>query len=124
MKFKVIKEFVLNGVVQKLDSVIELDNKMASLKSIQGNIEKIAVTPVVRANDGSVLSTIKPGETLTPEQKEKLAKENAKVSEEAHRLAAEQRANDLKEGKVEPVVKTVADALKDKLVNENFDKKQ
>src|SRR3990167_5087926 len=43
MKFKVIKEFVLNGIIQKANTVIELDYAKANLKSIQENIEKVVV---------------------------------------------------------------------------------
>lgn len=48
-KYKIIKEFVLNGVPQKLDTIVELDHKMANLRSIQENIEKVVpvVAPVV-----------------------------------------------------------------------------
>lgn len=40
-KFKIVKEFVLNGVLQKLDSVVEFDFKTANLRSIQENIQKV-----------------------------------------------------------------------------------
>lgn len=118
MKFKVIKEFNLNGVIQSLDSIIELDKTMASLKSIQENIEKVPDNQVV--GDGSVLSTIIPGIPVTEEQKKKLAEENVAETNEAQRLAAEHRARDIAEGKGEPAVKIVADALKDKLEKEEF----
>jgi len=71
----------------------------------------------------SSIDEIKPGETLTTEQKEKLAKENLEVSLEANRLAMEHRQRDAQEGTGEPVIKTVADSLKSKLENEEFDKK-
>ena len=118
MKFKVIKEFNLNGVIQSLDSIIELDKTMASLKSIQENIEKVPDNQVV--GDGSVLSTIISGIPVTEEQKKKLAEENVAETNEAQRLAAEHRARDIAEGKGEPAVKIVADALKDKLEKEEF----
>lgn len=40
-KYKVIKEFVMNGVLYKADSIIELNHQQESLKSIQDNIEKV-----------------------------------------------------------------------------------
>lgn len=46
MKYKVIEDFVMNGVLYKKDSVIELDYKYASLKSIQKNIVKVEQNPV------------------------------------------------------------------------------
>ena len=61
---------------------------------------------------------------LTPEQKEKLAKENLVESIEAQRLAAEHQARDRAEGKGEPAVLTVANLLKRKLENEEFTKKE
>ena len=72
----------------------------------------------------SELDNLKPGETLTPEQKEKLAKENLAESNEALRLASEQRQRDVQEGRGEPAVQTVASLLKKKLENEEFEKKQ
>lgn len=122
-KFKVLETFVLNGIEQKINHVVEIDNNRAGLSSIQTFIEKVSEdTPLtgVKVEDKSVLSSIKPGEQLTPEQKEKLAKENVAETTEAHRLATEQRTKDIAEGRGEPAVKAVADALKDKLVNKEF----
>ncbi len=116
MKYKVKEEFVLNGKTLKVDDVVELDFKMANLKSIQGKIEKVDAP----AGDGSVLGTIVPGVQLTAEQKEKLAKENAIETAEAHRLAAEHRAQDVQSGAAVPPVQAVADSLKEKLANEDF----
>ena len=70
----------------------------------------------------SEINNIKPGETMTPEQKAKLAKENVAESAEAHRLAAEHRQRDIAEGKGEPAVTAVAGLLKKKLENEEFEK--
>ncbi len=122
MKYKVLEEFVLNGITQKADSIIDLDYQRANLKSIQKNIEKVDEKAALA--DKSVLGSIVPGKELTPEQKEKLAKENVEVSAEAQRLAAEHRAIDQIEGKNEPPVKIIADLLKEKLVNEEFEKKE
>ena len=72
----------------------------------------------------SELNNVKPGETMTPEQKAKLAKENVAESTEAHRLAAEHQQRDKAEGKGEPAVTAVAGLLKKKLVNEEFEKRQ
>lgn len=72
----------------------------------------------------SEISNIKPGETMTPEQKAKLAKENVAESTEAHRLAAEHRQRDIQEGKGEPAVTAVAGLLKNKLINKEFEQKQ
>lgn len=71
----------------------------------------------------SELNNLKPGETLTPEQKAKLAKENAESTAEAQRLAAEHQARDRAEGKGEPAVQTVANLLKGKLEREEFQSK-
>ena len=121
MKYKILKEFVLNGIVQKVDSIIELDYQKANLKSIQGNIEKVIID---NQQKESVLNEIIQGKTLTPEQKEKLAKENITETVNAQNLAAEHRARDIAEGKGEPSVKVIADALKDKLANEEFQNKE
>ncbi len=72
----------------------------------------------------SEINNLKPGETMTAEQKAKLAKENAAESTEAHRLAAEHRARDVAEGKGEPAVAAVAGLLKKKLETEDFQKPQ
>lgn len=66
------------------------------------------------------LNEIKPGQPLTEEQKEKLAKENAEITNDAHRLAAEHRAHDIAEGKGEPAVAAVAGLIKKQLENEEF----
>lgn len=122
MKYKILEEFILNGITQKVDSIVDLDYQRANLKSIQGKIEKIDEKAAIA--DKSVLGSIVPGKELTPEQKEKLAKENVEVSAETQRLAAEHRAADQIEGKNEPPVKVIADLLKEKLVNEEFEKKE
>jgi hypothetical protein len=55
---------------------------------------------------------IKPGVELTPEQKAELAKENEKITADAHIQAANRREQDERE---HPLVQTVADSIKDKL---------
>ena len=122
-KYKVIKEFVLNGIVQKENEIIELSYVQENLKSIKENIEKVTVenTPSV-SSDSSTLGSLKPGQEITPEQKEKLAKENAAESANAYAMAAEQRTVDIAEGRGEPAVATVANLLKDKLENNEFNK--
>lgn len=45
-KYKVIKEFVMNGITHKVDSIIELTHLQEQLKSIKENIEKCASNPV------------------------------------------------------------------------------
>jgi len=128
MKYKIIKEFVMNGVTQKADTIIELTQVQEKLQSIKPFLEKLSVevpatVAPAKSTDKTVLGSVVPGEVLTPEQKEKLAKENVELSTEAHRQAGEQRAKDQAEGKGEPAVKTVADLLKTKLENEEFEKK-
>lgn len=118
MKYKILEEFVLSGKTMKVGEVHELDFVIANLKSIQGKIEK--TTEVVAPKGEEVLASIIPGKELTPEQKEKLRVENAKASTEAHAMAADQRARDLQEGKAGAAVPAVADMLKAKLVNEEF----
>lgn len=121
MKYKVIREFVLNGITQKLNSIIELDFVMGNLSSIQENIQKI--TGEAPKESATVLGSLTPGQAMTAEQKEKLAKENLAETDEAQRLAAKQRARDQAEGKNQPPVQVVADALKEKLKNEEFESK-
>ena len=72
----------------------------------------------------SELNNLKPGEMLTQEQREKLAKENLAETVEAQRLASEHRSRDIAEGKGEPAVTAVAGLLKKKLENEEFQKPQ
>ena len=120
-KYKVLEDFNLNGIIQKAESLIDLDFRLANLKSIQKMIEKVPDSAAPK--DTSALGGVTPGVPLTPEQKEKLAKENIAETTEAQRLAAEHRARDLVEGKGEPVVNAVAEALKEKLTNEEFEKK-
>ena len=117
-KYKVLKEFVMNGINHKVDSIINLDKNQEKLTSIMGNLEKAPDNLPV--GDGSALASIIPGQQLTPEQKEKLAKENIVLTEEAQRLAADQRTRDVAEGRGEPPVQTVANLLKDKLEKEDF----
>lgn len=119
-KYKVLEEFVLNGVTLRVNEIVELDFQKANLKSIQGKIEK---APEVNP-DKSVLGGVIPGVPLTPEQKEKLSKENADASAEAHRLAADARGRDIAEGREKPAVAVVADALKQKLELGEFEKKE
>ena len=60
-KYKVLKDFVLNGINQKAESVILLDHKMESLKSIQAFIKKVPdSTPlgIPAASGGVVPSSI------------------------------------------------------------------
>lgn len=66
-----------------------------------------------------VLNEIKPGQEMSPEQKEKLAKSNETASNEAMRLAAEARARD---AGLPQVNVSVADSIKDKLLREDFKK--
>lgn len=66
---------------------------------------------------------VTPGKQLSPEEKEKLAKENADSSAEAQRLAAEHRSRDMQQsGQDKPVAQSVADSIKGKLEREEFSK--
>ena len=126
-KYKVLKEFILNGIIQKENSVIDLNYQQEQLKSIRSNVEKLADNdPLVLATQkkSSELDNLKPGEQLTAEQKEKLTKENVAETATAQQLAAEHRARDIAEGREKPVVNIVADTLKEKLANEEFEKKE
>lgn len=58
------------------------------------------------------INDIRPGQVMTPEQREKLAKANEEASAEAQRLAADHRGRDERE---RPVSQVVADSIKDKL---------
>lgn len=119
-KYKVLEEELnINGIIHKKDTIIDLDFQKANLKSIQGKIEKVPDNAVPK--DNSVLGAVVPGVPLTPEQKEKLAKENAEMSAEAHRMAADARAQDIAEGREKPTVAAVANALKEKLQKEEFE---
>lgn len=123
MKYKVLKEFVLNGITQKENTIIQLDYIQSNLKSIAANIEKMPDTTPLTGTKESVLNTITPGETLTVEQKEKLAAENTAISAEAHKLASEQLTRDIAEGREAPAEKAIAEIIKDKLLNEEFETK-
>lgn len=118
-KYKVITEFVMNGILRKVDEIINLDSTQEKLTSIKANIVKVSDNEPVK--DASVLGSVIPGVPLTPEQKEKLATENLAASIEAQRLAADQRTRDVAEGNGEPAVKVVADMLKEKLEKEEFE---
>ncbi len=123
-KYKVLKDFVLNGVTQKAETVIQLTGQQTKLKSIQEFVEKVPDNTPMAGETASVLGSVKPGTPLTEEQKKKLAEENARISAEANKQASDQLARDRAEGKGEPVVKNVAEALKDKLEHEAFQKKE
>lgn len=123
-KYKVLKDFILNGVAQKEGDIIQLSGAQENLKSIRENIEKVPDGTPIPGQEGSALSAVKPGVPLTEEQKKKLAEENARLSAEANKQASDQLARDRAEGKGEPVVKNVAEALKDKLENGEFQKKE
>lgn len=120
-KYKVLKEFVLNGKQLNVGDIVDLDYVKANLKSIQGNIEKAPES--MATTDGSVIGSLKPGVQLTEEQKKKLATENAAESAQAHQMAAEQRGRDVAEGKADAPVKVVAEALKEKLELGQFSSK-
>ena len=126
MKYKIVNEFVLNGIQQKAGNIVNLDAKIAGLKSIQANIEKVPeTTPLTGAAvNESVMASIKPGEQLTAEQKEKLSKENAAATAEAFRMADEANSREVAEGRAKPAVNQVADLLKAKLEAEEFVKKE
>ena len=92
-KYKVLKEFVLNGSTLKADSIVELRGVHEKLKSIKDNVEKVPnETPLTvgTAAEVSVLGGIVPGTPLTPEQKDKI---------DAQKLAAEKarRAREFQE---------------------------
>ena len=112
-KYKILEDFVMNGVPQVKDTIVEISSFHASLNSIKGKIEK---APEVKG-DSSVLSAVIPGVPLTPEQKEKLAKENVAISAQAHQQAAEQNARDVQEGKATPPVTAIAETIKEQLEN-------
>lgn len=120
-KYKVLEDFNLNGIIQKKDTIIELDFVKANLNSIKKMIE--LAKPEDLPPVGGVLGTIVPGQPLTEEQKEKLRKENEEITKQAHAMAAEQQARDIAEGRGAPPVTEVADMLKEKLTNEEFTKK-
>lgn len=123
-KYKILKDFVLNGVPLKEGTIVDLTSRQMQLKSIQENIEKVPESTPIPGQEGSALSSVKPGTPLTEEQKKKLAEENARISAEANKQASDQLARDRAEGKGEPVVKNVAESLQNKLQNEEFQKKE
>lgn len=62
---------------------------------------------------------------MTDSEKEARAKANIEATNEAHRLAAEHIARDLIAGKKEPpVVQSVADSIREKLLREEFNKRE
>lgn len=113
----------MNGVVRKVDDFITLDHNQEKMQSIKANLRKLepgestAATPA----GSSVLASIVPGQQITDEQKEKLAKENLAATVEAQALAADQRTRDIAEGRGEPAVNTIADAIKSKLERDEFE---
>ena len=66
------------------------------------------------------INNITPGTPLTDKQKAELAKSNAESTAEAQRLAAEHRQRDAEQGKGTAVT-AVANAIKNKLENEEFE---
>jgi len=68
----------------------------------------------------SEIDNVIPGQAMNEAQRAALAVENAKVSEEAHAMAAEARQRDSASGLAEPSVTTVANAIKSKLEREEF----
>lgn len=58
------------------------------------------------------INTLQPGAPMSQAQKDEMARANAASSEEAHRMAANHRAQDMAE---RPVVQTVADSILEKL---------
>ena len=122
-KYKILKDFILNGVQMKEGTIVDISNQHRKLKSIQANIEKVPESTLIPGQSGSALDSVKPGTPLTEEQKKKLAEENAKISAETNKQASEQLAKDRAEGHGEPVVKAVAESLQNKLAGEEFQKK-
>ena len=62
------------------------------------------------------LNEVKPGQPLSEKDKEALAKSNAEMTAEAHRLAAEHRARDMEQGgNPATVVNDVAASVLEKL---------
>jgi len=62
---------------------------------------------------------------MTDNEKEAKAKANAEATNEAYRLAAERTARDIISGRKEiPVVQSVAESIKEKLLTEDFKKKE
>lgn len=70
-----------------------------------------------------IINNLQPGQPLSDKQKAELAAANLKETNEAHRLAAEQRSRDIAEGRGEPAVSTVANLLKGKLERGEFETK-
>lgn len=67
------------------------------------------------------INDITPGVALTDADKAELAKSNAEISAEAHRLAAEHRARDMQnEGNPNTVAHDVASSIRSKLQREEF----
>lgn len=115
-KYKVLKEFVMNGTTYKVDAVIELTHAQEQLKSIKENIEKLPAEAVIPKTVGGVLGGLSAGQPMTEEQRAKLAKENAAETAQAQQMAADQIARDNAEGgREKPVVQAVADSLKQQL---------
>ena len=58
------------------------------------------------------INNLRPGTVLTDKQKEELGKANAASSADAHRMAADRRAQDERDT---PLVQTLADSVRQKL---------
>ena len=59
------------------------------------------------------INELKPGDTITVEGKEAMAKANIAETENAHKMAAEQRGRDAQNEP--PLERALADSIKDKL---------
>lgn len=66
---------------------------------------------------------LEPGRQLTDSEKAALAKDNEKASMEAREQAAEQIQRDRESGQ-KPIITSVADSIKEKLQNEEFQTRQ
>lgn len=61
------------------------------------------------------LNNVVPGQPMTEKQRAELAKSNIAETNEAHRMAAEQRARDIAGGQEAPLLPMIADSILDKL---------
>lgn len=61
------------------------------------------------------INEIVPGQPMTEKQRAELANANLAETNEAHRMAAEQRARDIAGGQEAPLLPTIADSILDKL---------
>lgn len=69
------------------------------------------------------MPNLAPGEKLSSRDKEALAKDNARESQNAMQMAANQRNIDIQTGRMKPIDQQIAEGIKGKLEREEFNQR-